>query len=292
MKTRLFIIALAAVCCMTVPAAKKKTAGKKVAPVEKPDTASNDTFSYALGLANSHGLKQYLVQRMEIDTAYIADFVEGFKEATLTEADKKLKARLAGKEIRTQVESRILPNANKQLNDSLDILNKAYVIQGFLEGVSGGTTALSMDSAETLVKKQLEYYHKEKYRANIKAGEEFLRQNAKRDSVKTTPSGLQYKVLTAGTGPVPQKTDKVTVNYEGHLIDGTEFDSSYKRKEPATFGVDKVIKGWIEALTMMPVGSKWEIYVPQDLAYGEREQGKIPPYSCLIFTIELLEIAK
>jgi len=131
-----------------------------------------------------------------------------------------------------------------------------------------------------------------KYGANRIAGEEFLKANAKKDSVKVTPSGLQYKILTAGTGEMPKKEDKVKVNYEGHLIDGTEFDSSYKRGKPVTFPVGQVIAGWTEALCMMPVGSKWEIYVPQNLAYGDREQSKIPPFSCLIFTVELLEIEK
>lgn len=297
MKTRVWLIALAVgVCCQLGHAAKKKTNVKKTAPIEKVDTASNDTFSYALGLANTNGLKQYLVQRMEIDTAYIADFLKGFEESALTEADKREKARLAGKEIRAQVEAEVLPKANKQINDSVDILNKAFFIRGFCEGIAGSSAILTMDSAQALVQKQLTYYHKvnmeRKYGANRIAGEEFLKQNAKKDGVKTTSSGLQYKVLTQGEGDMPQKTDQVKVHYEGHLIDGTEFDSSYKRNKPATFQVDKVIPGWIEALAMMPVGSKWEIYIPQELAYGDREQAKIPPFSCLIFTVELLEIVK
>ena len=131
-----------------------------------------------------------------------------------------------------------------------------------------------------------------KYGKNRTDGEAFLKANAKKDSVQTTPSGLQYKVLVAGTGEKPKATDRVKVNYEGHLIDGTEFDSSYKRNQPATFACNQVIKGWTEALTMMPVGSKWEIYVPQELGYGAREAGKIPPLSTLIFTVELLEIVK
>jgi len=103
---------------------------------------------------------------------------------------------------------------------------------------------------------------------------------------------LQYKVLVKGEGEVPTATQRVKVNYEGHLIDGTEFDSSYKRNEPTTFACNQVIKGWTEALTMMPVGSKWEVYIPQELAYGDRESGQIPPFSTLIFTVELLSIEK
>ena len=131
-----------------------------------------------------------------------------------------------------------------------------------------------------------------KYGANRKAGEEFLKANGKKKDVVTLPSGLQYKVITKGEGEIPTATQKVKVHYRGTLIDGTEFDSSYKRNQPATFGCNQVIKGWTEALTMMPVGSKWELYIPYQLAYGERESGKIPPFSCLLFEVELLEIVK
>jgi FKBP-type peptidyl-prolyl cis-trans isomerase FklB len=123
-------------------------------------------------------------------------------------------------------------------------------------------------------------------------GEAFLAENAKKEGVKVTASGLQYKIITKGEGPVPTNTQKVKVHYEGRLIDGEVFDSSYKRGQPATFGVNQVIKGWTEALTMMPAGSKWELYIPQELAYGSREQQSIPAFSCLIFTVELLEVVK
>ena len=229
-------------------------------------------------------------------TTYVADFLKGFEQMTLTEADKKEKARLAGIEIRQQVEQQVYPGASKQVNDSTDILNKALFLKGFRDGFSGENATVSMDSTQKLVKKQMEYYHKtameKKYGANRIAGEEFLKANAKKDSVKVTPSGLQYKILTQGTGEIPTKEAKVKVNYEGHLIDGTEFDSSYKRNKPVTFPVAQVIAGWTEALCMMPVGSKWMLYVPQELAYKDKEQSKIPPFSCLIFTVELLEIEK
>ena len=251
---KLILFALCACLSLGASAAKKTTKKKKgKEPVEVVDTVSVDTFSYYFGRANSNGLKGYLAQRMGIDTTYIADFLKGFEQQTLSEADKREKARLAGVEIRQQVEEQVYPGASK-------------------------------------------YYHKvnmeKKYGANRIAGEEFLKTNAKKDSVKVTPSGLQYKILTQGTGDVPTKESKVKVNYEGHLIDGTEFDSSYKRGKPVTFPVSGVIPGWTEALCMMPVGSKWELYVPQELAYKDREQAKIPPFSCLIFTVELLEIEK
>jgi FKBP-type peptidyl-prolyl cis-trans isomerase FklB len=122
------------------------------------------------------------------------------------------------------------------------------------------------------------------------AGEAFLAENAKREGVKVTESGLQYEVLEATIGQKPKATDKVRVHYEGTLIDGTVFDSSYKRGEPATFRANQVIKGWTEALTHMPAGSVWEVYIPQDQAYGEREQNIIKPFSTLIFKIELIEV--
>ena len=127
----------------------------------------------------------------------------------------------------------------------------------------------------------------------MKLGEAFLAENAKKEGVVTTESGLQYKVIKEGKGEVPTATSTVKVNYKGTLIDGTEFDSSYKRNAPATFRADQVIKGWTEALTMMPVGSKWELYIPQELAYGARETGgSIKPFSALIFEVELLEVVQ
>lgn len=295
---KIFLFSLCALLALGTSAASKKKTSKKAAkaPVEVVDTVSVDTFSYLFGKANTNGLTNYLTQRMGVDAAYLEDFVKGFQQTELTEADKKEKARLAGIEIRSQVENQVIAQANKQINDSVDILNKALFVKGFQDGITQSNMTISMDSVQKVVRKQMDYYHKvnmeKKYGANRIAGEEFLKKNAKADSVQTTASGLQYKILTKGTGEIPQATDKVKVHYEGHLIDGTEFDSSYKRGKPTTFPANQVIKGWTEALTMMPVGSKWMLYIPQELAYGDREQGKITPFSTLIFTVELLEIVK
>jgi len=129
------------------------------------------------------------------------------------------------------------------------------------------------------------------YGENRRKGEQFLAQNSTKDSVVTLPSGLQYKVLTMGTGPKPKATQEVHVKYEGRLVDGKVFDSSYTRKDQITkFRANQVIKGWTEALQLMPVGSKWELYIPQELGYGDRQSGQIPPYSTLIFTVELVDI--
>ena len=272
---------------------KKKDKKQKKAAVEVVDTVSVDVFSKHIGRANSNGLKDYLVQRMGIDVAYLEDFIKGFEQGALTEADKREKARLAGMEIRAQVENQVIPTVAKQVNADKDVLNHEAFVEGFKAGVMGkDVDGISMDSTEVLVQKQMEYYKKAKYAESIKKNEDFLAENAKKKDVKVTESGLQYKVLTQGTGEIPTATQKVKVNYRGTLIDGTEFDSSYKRNQPATFGCNQVIKGWTEALTMMPVGSKWELYIPQNLAYGDRDNGQIPPYSTLVFEVELLEIVK
>ena len=131
------------------------------------------------------------------------------------------------------------------------------------------------------------------YGENRIANEQFMAENKTKEGVETTESGLQYKVITMGKGEKPSENSEVKVNYRGTLIDGTEFDSSYSRNEPTTFRVGQVIEGWKEALQLMPVGSKWVLYIPQELAYGSREAGdKIKPYSALIFEVELLEITK
>lgn len=296
MKTIKIIALSAFVLCATAAFAgpKGKKSNKKE-KAEKVDTLTIGQFSYAFGKVNTGGLKQFLVQRMGIDTTYMADFLEGFNQAQATEADKKMKARLAGIEIRQQVENQILPQAARSINDSVDIIDHNLFLQGFSDGIADKQNTIlpvSTDSMQVLVEKQMDYYEQAKYRENIEAGEQFLAKNKKQKGVVTTPSGLQYKVITAGTGEKPTATDRVTVNYRGTLLDGTEFDSSYKRNEPTTFGVNQVIKGWTEALQLMPVGSKWEIYIPQELGYGSRSTGNIPPYSALIFEVELLEIAK
>ena len=293
---KIAVLVFAALVSFNASAARKRSKTKKQQPqAEKVDTVSIDTFSYAMGIAQTNGLQNYLQQRMGVEPQYMADFLEGFQQTELTEADKRLKARLAGIEIRQQVQGQMVQQVNRQIDDSLDLVNTDLLVQGFRQALAGEAT-MPTDTAQAITQRQLDYYHKvrmdKKYGKNRTDGEAFLKENAKRDSVKTTASGLQYKVITAGTGDIPTATDRVKVNYEGRLIDGTVFDSSYKRNQPATFACNQVIKGWTEALTMMPVGSKWELYIPQELGYADREAGKIPPFSTLIFTVELLEITK
>jgi FKBP-type peptidyl-prolyl cis-trans isomerase len=148
----------------------------------------------------------------------------------------------------------------------------------------------AMTNFVTTMRAKIAEKQKEAGADNAKNGQAYLDANKKKDGWKVTSSGLQYKVLTTGTGPTPKATDTVVTNYRGTTIDGTEFDSSYKRNEPAEFPVDKVIPGWTEALQMMPVGSKWQLAIPANLAYGEDAPPQIGPNSVLLFDIELLSI--
>lgn len=170
--------------------------------------------------------------------------------------------------------------------------------RGIKDALAGGKTALTEEQAravlmevQTEVRKKQQEEMQAAGEASKKEGAAFLADNKSKDGVVTLPSGLQYKILTQGTGPKPAVSDSVVCNYRGTLLNGTEFDSSYKRGEPATFPVNGVIKGWTEALQLMPVGSKWQLFIPSDLAYGERSPApEIGPDSTLIFEVELLSI--
>ena len=177
----------------------------------------------------------------------------------------------------------------------------SLVSQGLKDALAGGKTRMTQQEAQavlnevqTEVKKEQQEKMQQAGTANKTEGEAFLAANKSKEGVVTLPSGLQYKILTAGTGPKPTASDSVVCNYRGTLINGTEFDSSYKRGQPATFGVGQVIKGWTEALQLMPVGSKWQLFIPANLAYGEQGAGggQIGPNSTLVFEVELLSIAE
>jgi FKBP-type peptidyl-prolyl cis-trans isomerase FklB len=178
-------------------------------------------------------------------------------------------------------------------------VDPAILARGLKDSLAGGKTLMTEDEARATLKQvQDEMRQKQQAKmqeegaANKKEGEAFLATNKTKEGVVTLPSGLQYKILKEGTGPKPTSSDSVVCNYKGTLIDGKEFDSSYKRGQPATFPVTGVIKGWTEALQLMPVGSKWQLFVPSDLAYGERGAGAdIGPGATLIFEVELMSIA-
>ena len=256
-----------------------------------------DTMSYAMGMTQSQGLKEYLVGRMGIDTTYMEQFIKGLNDGANAGDDKGKAAYYAGIQIGQQISNQMVKGINQEVfgNASTKSISLKNFMAGFITGTTGKKGIMDVQQAQqtanTMITKIRANNMMKQYGPNKEAGEKFLAQNKKKEGVKTLPSGVQYKVIKEGNGPMPKDTSMVKVNYEGRTIDGKVFDSSYKRKEPVSLRANQVIKGWTEALIHMPVGSVWEVYIPQELAYGEREQGNdIKPFSALVFKIELLGI--
>lgn len=295
MKIRKFLfIGLAASLCLGAVASQpaKKTKKKaKVAVVAEPEVKPVDaaTFSYAVGVAQSPSLKQYIGQANNVDSLHYADFIDGLNGKYSEAEIAKMRAIIMGTTIAQQNDKQVIPAINKQAtgDDKATYLQKDLFVKGLEEGLLGKST-LTPDSAMKVADQQFEYRKMVVKKENA----DYLAAYAKNDSVQRTESGLLYKVIKKGEGALPADTNQVEVNYEGRLIDGTVFDSSYKRNKPATFGVTQVIKGWTEALKMMPVGSVYELCIPYELAYGERGNRNIPPFSTLVFKVELLDIKK
>ena len=272
---------------------KKKDNKEKKEPATISLVTKSDSVSYSAGMVRTDGLVPYLKQGFGVDTAYMADFIKGYEDAVAKGINEKTKAYFAGEQIALMVSQRMLPFLKDEFKGQNDSINEALFNKGFVSALKKDYTVM----ADSVAKKYFDKMFKEavnaRNEATRKAGEDFLAANKTKEGVVTLPSGLQYKVLVKGNGEIPAKDDDVTVKYEGRLIDGTVFDSSYKRPgETSKFRPDQVIKGWTEALTMMPVGSKWELYIPQELAYGERQAGAIKPYSALIFTVEMVSVDK
>lgn len=197
----------------------------------------------------------------------------------------------AGYVLAQMVRDRFLGGLAADLSGTADSLRYAVAYQGLFDALVGDTTLFTPTSAERLLDARVAAVHKVREQQAMAAGKRFLEENARRDSVTVLPSGLQYQVLKAGNGPVARADQKVKVIYEGRLIDGTVFDSTARHGgQPATFAPGQVIKGWTEALTKMPAGSKWRLFIPQELGYGSRATGSIPAYSTLIFDVEVLEV--
>ena len=190
------------------------------------------------------------------------------------------------------VRDRFLAGLDKEVKGSDDSLQMHLAYQGLFDALNGDTTLFKAQGAESFLNMRVRAIHMAKEEKLKKAGKDFLDENAKKEGVIVLPSGLQYKVLKQGDGAIAKASDKVQVKYEGRLIDGTVFDSTDKHGgDPVTFSPNQVIKGWTEALCMMPVGSKWQLYIPQELGYGSRGAGAdIPPYSTLVFDVEVLGI--
>lgn len=262
----------------------------------KPNLKNDvDTLSYAIGLAQTQGLKQYLVQ-MDVDTTYMDAFIKGLREGANAGDDKKKAAYYMGIQIGQQISNRMVKGINHELfgEDSTKTISMKNFLAGFIQGVKEKKGLMTVEQASLVAQMKMmaikSKHMEEEYGPLKKKGEEWMAANAKKAGVKTLPSGVQYKVIKEGNGAMPKDTSLVTVNYEGRLIDGTVFDSSYKRGQAVDLRANQVIKGWTEALVHMPAGSVWEVYIPQELAYGEREQGQIKPYSPLVFKIELIKV--
>lgn len=263
----------------------------------KPNLKNDvDTLSYAIGLAQTQGLKQYLVQ-MDVDTTYMDAFIKGLREGANAGDDKKKAAYYMGIQIGQQISNRMVKGINHELfgDDSTKTISMKNFLAGFIQGVKEKKGLMTVEQASQVAQMKMmaikSKHMEEEYGPLKKKGEEWMAANAKKAGVKTLPSGVQYKVIKEGNGAMPKDTSLVTVNYEGRLVDGTVFDSSYKRGQAVDLRANQVIKGWTEALVHMPAGSVWEVYIPQELAYGEREQGQIKPYSPLVFKIELIKVS-
>ena len=257
-----------------------------------------DSLNYAFGLANGNGIKQYYLAADSANAdslkIKIASLLKGLNDGLNAKVDEKHPelselGKNIGSALKEQTKSGLMGDST--LTVDIDIIK-----QGLINGLKGSTVQMKPEEAQmylqTTMQKIQEQKMERQFGANKTAGEKFLATNKSKAGVITTASGLQYEVIKKGNGPLPTDTSRVKVHYHGTLIDGTTFDSSIDRGEPAVFGVNQVIKGWTEALKLMPVGSKYKLYIPQELAYGGQDQGAIKPFSALIFDVELLSIEK
>lgn len=293
------LILFAGACFSTANAQNKKKVKKNqsenVAVAESIClTNASDTLSYVAGMAMTRGLEGYLASQFGVTKEQMPEFMRGLKEGIAKRKEVNFSPYVVGMQIAMQVSNSMLPGIAKQFEGTAQTIDDNMLFKGFIASLEKDSTLFKQSAAEQLFQKKQQELKEQKNKATREKGEQFLAENKTKPGVVTLPSGLQYKILTKGTGKIPTKDDKVTVVYEGRTLDGKVFDATSRHGTPNdTFGVGGLIKGWAEALTLMPVGSKWEIYVPQELAYGERGAGSdIAPYSVLIFTLELQGIVE
>jgi len=260
----------------------KGKCGKKAATIAL--RSFNDSINYTFGLMNGSEIRVYVLAN---DTTG-----EGFQEFVAA-VNKGLKSKVLNPQLVAMGEQVGKTIKEQEANGLVGVpqltTDFALIKQGFINGLYGDESQFTPQTAGEYIQNAIATL---KYGDNKAAGEKFLAENALREGVITTASGLQYEVITMGKGPKPSATDQVKVHYHGTLIDGTVFDSSVERGEPITFGLNQVIAGWTEGVQLMPVGSKFRFFIPQQLGYGAREAGSIPAYSTLIFEVELLGIEK
>ena len=270
-------------------------------PAALSDKEAKD-LSYALALYYGNSLKeQYQSDDTKSDKEKLASLLKGVEKSLKVKLDPKY-AQFSGVGTNLGMSLKEIEKTGF-FNDSAYKVNVKILRQGFINGLREYDKQMTNQETEEFiniivqerqrVEQEKQRVENEKiYAGNRLAGEQFLAENAKRPGIVVTKSGLQYEIMLAGKGKIPTAADRVKVHYHGTLIDGTVFDSSVERDKPAVFGVGDVIIGWTEALQLMPVGSKWKLYIPQELAYGDRDMGTIKPFSALIFEVELLEIEK
>lgn len=274
-------------------------------------STSGIEYDYQIRMASADSTQKEVLQKElnakvdsinKINAPRLNQFIKGLTEAMGLEENS---AYGNGLSIGVQFSQQMLPQFNEMLfgSDSAKSVNKDQVLAGIISTLKNQELAISKMEASGMVQSaaekaqaeqqvRMEEELKAQHQESITAGDAFMAENSAKEGVTTLPSGLQYEVIRTGNGPMPTDTDRVKVHYHGTLIDGTVFDSSVDRGEPATFGVTQVIAGWTEALKLMPVGSKWRLYIPYDLAYGSADRGTIKPFSNLIFDVELLGIEK
>lgn len=260
----------------------KGKCGKKMATIALKDQI--DSINYAFGAMNGGEIRMYVLAQDSTGEDF-EEFVKAVNNGLKSKTKNPQLVAMGeniGKSIKDQEANGLI--GIPQLETNFDLIK-----QGFINGLYNFEGVMTSAAAENYLQNKVAQL---KYGENKTAGEQFLAENALRDGVTVTESGLQYEVLTMGKGPKPTAMDRVKVHYHGTLIDGTVFDSSVDRGEPITFGLNQVIPGWTEGVQLMPVGSKFRFYIPQELGYGSRETGSIPAYSTLIFEVELLDIEK
>ena len=281
---------------MAIAAATFSSCGNSSAP--KADLKTDvDSMSYAIGYVQSQYMRQAIEQGQVLDTTYMDEFVKGVNEGVNAGDDKKKAAYIIGLQVGQQISGQLLKGINNEVygGDSTKTISLKNLLAGFITGVTGKKGIMTPETANMVAQTKMQEIKTKtmakQYGANKAAGERFLAANKKKPGVVTLPSGLQYKVIKEGKGAIPTDTTQVKVQYEGRTIDGQVFESSYKSDGPITMTPKQMIPGWTEALTHMPEGSVWEVYIPQNLAYGERQAGdKIKPFSALIFKIELVKV--
>lgn len=259
-----------------------------------------DSMSYAIGTLQSQYIRQVIQSgQAGIDTAYIDEVVKGIIEGANAGDDKKKAAYIMGLQIGQGLSSQLVKSVNHEAfgSDSTKTISLKNLLAAFITGVYGKPGLMTPETAQEVAQTKMDAIKTatmmKEFGPNKAAGEKFLAANKKKPGVVTLPSGLQYKVIKEGNGPIPTDTTTVTVNYVGRTIDGKVFENSYENGSgPVTIQPKQFIPGWTEALTHMPQGSVWEVYIPQNLGYKERQADQIKPFSTLIFKIELVKVGK